>query len=66
MQHNDVLLYLNDAVPYMIKNENAINIFYPKIIHITFIVHGLYRKAEKIRGHYSKIDNVISDVKIFF
>lgn len=66
VRHNDVLLYLSDAAPYMVKSGNAIKIFYPKVIHVTCIVHGLHRIAEKIRGHYSKVDKVISNVKKFF
>ncbi|XP_022180013.1 uncharacterized protein LOC111040403 [Myzus persicae] len=64
--HNDVLLYLSDAAPYMVKSGNAIKIFYPKVIHVTCIVHGLHRIVEKIRGHYSKVDKIISNVKNFF
>lgn len=63
VRHNDVLLYLSDAAPYMVKSGNAIKNFYPKVIHVTCIVHGLHRIAEKIRGYYSKVDKVISNVK---
>jgi len=47
----------------MVKSGNAIKIFYPTVIHVMCIVHGLHRIAEKIRGHYSKVDKVISNVK---
>ncbi|KAL4112216.1 hypothetical protein QTP88_016047 [Uroleucon formosanum] len=63
VRHNDVLLYLSDAAPYIVKSGNAIKIFYLKVIHVTCIIHGLHRIAEKIRGHYSKVDKVISNVK---
>lgn len=66
VRYNDVLLYLSDTSPYMVNSGNAIKIFYPKVIHVTCIVHGLRRIAEKIRGHYSKVDKVISKLYIFF
>jgi len=66
VRHNDVLLYLSDAATYMVKSGNATKIFYPKVIHVTCIVHGLHGIAEKIRGHYSKVDKVISNVKKIF
>jgi len=57
VRHNDVLLYLSDAAPYMVKSRYAIKIFYPKIIHVTCINSSwTYRIAEIIRGHYSKVD----------
>lgn len=63
VRHNDVLLYLRDAAPYIVKSGNTIKIVYPKVIHVTCIVHGLHHIVEKIRGHYSKVDTVISNLK---
>jgi len=43
-----VLLLTNDATaPYMVKSGKSIQIVYPKIIHVTCIIHGLYRISKK-------------------
>jgi len=52
LRHDDVLLFLSDAEPYMVKSGKSIKIFYPKSIHVTCIVHGLYLIAEKNRANY--------------
>ena len=36
-----ILLFISDAVPYMIKAAKAIKIFYPKIAHLTCLIHEL-------------------------
>ncbi|KAL4084278.1 hypothetical protein QTP88_028103 [Uroleucon formosanum] len=64
VRHNDVLLYLSDAAPYIVKSGNAIKIFYPKVIHVTCIIHGLHHIAEKICGHYSKVDKYFADLSL--
>ncbi|VVC26307.1 Ribonuclease H-like domain [Cinara cedri] len=58
MRHDDVLLFLSDAAPYMVKSGKSIQIFYPKVIRVTCIVHGLHLIAEKIRANYCKVENV--------
>jgi hypothetical protein len=63
IQHEVVLFFTSDVVPYMIKAGNTLKVFYPKIIHITCTVHGLYRVAEEIRGKISNVDKLISSVK---
>jgi len=50
----------------MVKSGKAIQVFYPKIIYVTCIVHGLHRIAETIRGNYSKVDKIIANVKKVF
>ncbi|VVC30087.1 Hypothetical protein CINCED_3A020564 [Cinara cedri] len=47
VRHDDVLLFLSDAASYMVKSGNSIQVFYPKVIHVTYIVHGLHLIAEK-------------------
>lgn len=36
------------------------------MIHVTCIVHAFHRVAEQIRGHYSKVDKIIANVKKVF
>jgi len=66
VRHDDVLLFLSDAAPYMVKSGKSIQVFYPKVIHVTCIVHGLHLIAEKIRANYCKVDKVIANVKKVF
>ncbi|KAF0701446.1 DUF659 domain-containing protein, partial [Aphis craccivora] len=47
----------------MVKSGKSIQVFYPKVIHVTCIVHGLHLIAEKIRANYCKVDKVIANVK---
>jgi len=61
-----ILLFITDAAPYMIKAAHAIQIFYPKVTHLTCLVHGLHRVCEKIRCHYPKVDRLISNIKKVF
>lgn len=65
VRYDDVLLFLSDAAPYMVKSE-SIQVFYPKVIHVTCIVHGLHLIAEKIRSNYCKFDKIIGNVKKVF
>ncbi|KAF2905786.1 hypothetical protein ILUMI_00381 [Ignelater luminosus] len=44
-----LLLMTSDAAPYMVKAFKSLQIFYSNVIHVTCIVHGLNRIAEKVR-----------------
>ena len=55
----NVLLFLTDAVPYMVKAGKALQVFHPKMIHVTCLAHGLNRVAETVRGHYTDVDTLI-------
>lgn len=66
IHHKDVLLFLSDAAPYMVKAAKCIQAFYPKMVHITCVAHGLHRVAETIRGQFPKIDELISNTKKIF
>lgn len=63
IHHPDVLLFLSDAAPYMVKAVNCLQDFYPKMVHITCVVYGLHWLTKKIRGQFSKINEPISNTK---
>ena len=65
-ERNKVLLFITDAAPYMKKAGDAINIFYPKITHITCVAHTLHNVCEEIRSHFSIVNVLISSVKKTF
>jgi len=66
IRHDDVLLFLSDAAPYMVKAASTIKVLYSKIVHITCLAHGIHRVAETIRSNFPKIDKLIAKVKQIF
>ncbi|KAL4100784.1 hypothetical protein QTP88_020815 [Uroleucon formosanum] len=66
VRHDDILLFLSDTAPYTVNAGKSLNIFYTKMVHVTCIVHAFHRIAEQIRGHYSKVDKIIANVKKVF
>ncbi|GBP31961.1 hypothetical protein EVAR_18500_1 [Eumeta japonica] len=44
-----ICVFVSDATPYMVKAGQALKVFYPKLLHITCLAHGLHRVAEEIR-----------------
>jgi len=69
IHHDNVLLFLSDTAPYMVKACEVLKSFYTKMIHVTCAVHGLHRIAEKVlkkRAQFNTADKIISSVKIIF
>lgn len=66
VKHDDVLLFLTDAAPYMIKSANSIKTLYSKMIHTTCLAHGLHRVAETVRTLNPKVDKIIANIKKIF
>jgi len=46
IRRNDVLLFLSDAAPYMVKAGDTLKVLYTKMVHVTCTSHGLHRVAE--------------------
>lgn len=61
-----VLLFITDAAPYMMKAAQHLKIFYPNMNHLTCVVHGIHRVAEKIRDTFPMVDKFISLLKKVF
>ncbi|KAL4126775.1 hypothetical protein QTP88_010984 [Uroleucon formosanum] len=66
VHHDNVLLFLSDAAPYMVKSGKVIQALYSKMIHVTCIVHGFHRVAEEVRSYFNIVDQLISSVKKVF
>ncbi|XP_016656871.2 uncharacterized protein LOC107882682 [Acyrthosiphon pisum] len=66
VQHEHVLLFVSDAAPYMVKAGTALQVFYSKMLHVTYAAHGLHRVAEQVRSHFSTVDKLIASVKQVF
>lgn len=61
-----VLSLVTDAAAYMIKAGEHLKIFYPNMLHLTCLIHGLNRIAEKIRCRFHLVNTLISSVKKVF
>lgn len=68
VQENEekLLLIVTDAAAYMIKAATALQVFYPKAVHVTCLAHSLHRLAEEIRANFPEVNALISSVKKVF
>ncbi|KAL4135150.1 hypothetical protein QTP88_006793 [Uroleucon formosanum] len=66
VKHDNILLFVSDAAPYMVKAGKNIKALYLKMEHVTCLAHGLYTVAEEMRRYFSKVDALISNVKKIF
>ena len=62
----DVLLFVTDATPYIVKAGKAVQAFYPKTMHITCLAHGLHRVAKEVRENFTQVDFLVSETKKIF
>lgn len=63
---DDVLLFVTDAAPYMKKAATGIRVLFPKMLHITCVIHGLHRVAEYIREIFPQVDSFVGNLKKIF
>lgn len=61
----NVLLFVIDAAPYMVKATKVLQSLFTKMIHITYIAHGLHRISKEVRKH-AKVNSLISNGKKLF
>jgi hypothetical protein len=66
VERENVLLFVSDAAPYMIKATKALQLLYPKMIHVTCVAHALHRVAEEVCGRYPEVDQLIANGKKIF
>lgn len=55
-----------DAAAYMLKAGNSLNVFYPNLLHVTCLAHGLHRVAETVRDLFPEVNTLISATKKVF
>jgi hypothetical protein len=48
IRRENILLFLTDAAPYMVKAANSLKMLYPKMVHVTCLAHILHRVAKDI------------------
>jgi hypothetical protein len=61
LERQNVLLFVSDAAPYMIRAAKALQLLYPKMMHVTCLAHALHRAAEDVRGSYPEVDKLIAN-----
>lgn len=61
-----VLVMCSDAAAYMLKAAVALKVFYPNLIHMSCLAHGLHRVAEEVRGSFPKVNVLVSSTKKVF
>lgn len=66
IHHENVLLFLSDSAPYMVKAGKVLTTFYPKMLHLTCIAHGFHRVAETVRAQFPLVDSLIATIKRVF
>ena len=66
LEYQEVHLFLTDGAAYCLKVGAGLKTLFPNMIHITCLVHGLNRVAEKVRYTYPNVDNLIAEMKKSF
>lgn len=66
VKEEKVLLLYTDAAAYMLKAGNSLNVFYPNLLHVTCLAHGLHRVAETVRDLFPEVNTLISATKKVF
>lgn len=65
IKHDDVLLFLSDAAPYMVKCGKSLSALYSKMVYVTCTAHSLHGNSEEVLGRFDTLDKILSNVKIF-
>lgn len=62
----DFRIFYTDAAAYMIKAADSLKVFYPNLVHVTCLAHGINRVAEEVRNQYPLTNKMVSVVKKIF
>lgn len=54
--HDNVLLFLSSAAPYMVKAGKVIQNLYSKMVHVTCMGHAIHTVAEEIRKNVQDLN----------
>eukprot|EP00095_Tigriopus_kingsejongensis_P009700 maker-scaffold84_size396325-snap-gene-2.39 protein:Tk09700 transcript:maker-scaffold84_size396325-snap-gene-2.39-mRNA-1 annotation:"PREDICTED: uncharacterized protein LOC100570869" len=60
---NLLKVIVTDAAPYMQKACRDLQIFFPSLLSVTCLAHGLHRVSEKVREMFHEVNELISNVK---
>ena len=59
-------ILVSDGAAYMVKAGQDLKIFYPSLVHVTCLCHGLHRICEMVREMFPSVDQLISTCKKVF
>lgn len=64
---NNILLFITDATPYMVKTAQSVSLSYSKMIRVTYLAHALHRLADQICENFPDVGVLITNIfrKIF-
>ncbi|XP_028967436.1 uncharacterized protein LOC114828252 [Galendromus occidentalis] len=63
LRNDKVLLLVTYAAAYMKKAGDALKVLFPKMTHVTCVIHAMHRVCEEIRVLFPAVDNLIANVK---
>lgn len=66
IDENRVLLAYTDAAAYMVAAMQLLKVFYPALVHVTCLAHGINRIAEEVRSQFPMVNKLISTIKKVF
>ncbi|XP_055493525.1 uncharacterized protein LOC129698403 [Leucoraja erinacea] len=66
IKHENVLLFVTNAAPYMKSAACALKVLFPKMLHLTCLAQGLHEIAEHIRSLFPNVDRLVSNAKKIF
>ena len=61
---DNFLLLLSDAASYMTACTAMLKVLYPRLFHVICLAHMLHNCAEKVRGAFADVNNLIAYVKV--
>jgi hypothetical protein len=66
VERENVLLFVSDAALYTTKAAKALQLLYPKMIHVTGLMHALHRVAEEVRENFPGVEQLVANGKNIF
>jgi len=66
VERENVLIFVSHAAPYMITAAKALQLLYPKMIHVTCLAHALHIVAGEVHGSYPEVDKLTANGKKIF
>lgn len=59
-------IFVSDAAPYMIKCGKSLQVFFPRLLHLTCIIHGISLVCAKAEETFPDVNRLIAACKMVF
>lgn len=66
MRNNDILLFVTNADPYMVKVADSLMALHLKMVHVACLAHAYHRVTEIIRRLSINVNGLVSNSKKVF